>query len=72
MSALLDRPGVVETVKDDKGVTTNVMALIVVNRSLMRRIRRWKLAIRECIIELVEFKQSRSNKHVEDDFVWNN
>ena len=72
MSALLKRPGVVKVVKDDNGVTTKVMALIVVNRSLMRKIRRSKMIIGQSVIEFVEFRQSRSNKHVEDYFSWPN
>ncbi len=69
MSALLKRPGVVKVVKDDKGVTTKVMALIVVNRSLMRKIRRSKMVVGESVIEFVQFRQS---KHVEDYLSWPN
>ena len=71
MSALLERPGVVKLVKDEKGVTTGVMALVVVNRSLMRKIGRSRLEIGQSIIEFVEFRQSTSNKHVTDYFQWN-
>ena len=73
MRALLERRGVVKIVKDEKGVTTHVMALIVVNRSLMRKIRRSRMVIGQSAIEFVEFRQSRSNKkHVQDYFAWNN
>lgn len=73
MQALLERPGVVKIVKDEgEGTTTRkVMALIVVNRSLMRKIRRSRLEIGESVIELLEFRQSRSNRHAEDFFAWN-
>ena len=72
MRALLERPGVVKIVKDDNGVTKNIMALIVVNRSLMRRLKRSKLVIGKSVIEFVEFRQSRSNQHVEDYVPWHN
>lgn len=69
MSALLKRPGVV---KAENGVKTKVMALIVVNRSLMRKIRRSKMVVGQSVIEFVEFRQSKSNKHVHDYFLWPN
>ncbi|MGI0090468.1 MAG: transposase [Nitrososphaerales archaeon] len=73
MSALLKRPGVVKIVKDERGVTENIAALIVVNRSLMRRIKRSRMVIGQSVIEFVEFRQSKSNKkHVDDYFPWPN
>jgi len=72
MRALLERRGVAKQVKDEKGVTTSVMALIVVNRSLMRKIRRSRITIGPSVIEFVEFRQSRSNKRSQDYFAWNN
>ena len=72
MRALLERRGVAKQVKDGKGVTTSVMALIVVNRSLMRKIRRSRITIGQSIIEFVEFRQSRSNRRSQDYFPWNN
>jgi len=73
MQALLERPGVVKLVLDEKGATKGVLALVVVNRALMKKIGRSRLEIGESVIEFVEFRQSRSKKdgHVEDFFVWN-
>jgi hypothetical protein len=71
MQALLERPGVERLVKDENGMTTGVMALIIVNRALMRRIRRSRIEIGESVIEFVEFRQSRSRKRTEDFFPWN-
>lgn len=71
MQALLERQDVVKIVRDDKGRTTSVMALIVVNRSLMRKIRRSRMVIGRSAIEFIEFRQSRSTRHVEDFFPWN-
>lgn len=72
MRALLERRGVVKQFKDENGVTTSVMALILVNRSLMRKIRRSKITIGQSVIEFVEFRQSRSNASGQDYFGWNN
>ena len=69
MSTLLKRPGVVKVVRDEHGVTTKVMALIVVNKSLMRKIRRSKMVIGGSVIEFVIFRQSKSNKHAHDYFL---
>ena len=55
-------------VLDEKGVTKGVMALIVVNRALMRKIRGPRLEIGESVIEFVEFRQSRSKTKAEDFF----
>ncbi len=71
MQALLERPGVEKLVKDEKGTTTGVMALIIVNRALMRRIRRSRIEIGESVIEFVEFRQSKSKRRTEDFFPWN-
>jgi hypothetical protein len=71
MQALLERPGVERLVKDENGMTTGVMALIIVNRALMRRIRRSRIEIGESVIEFVEFRQSRSRRRTEDFFPWN-
>jgi hypothetical protein len=71
MRALLERPGVVKLVRDEKGATKGVMALIVVSRPLIRKIGRSRLEVGESVIEFVEFRQSRSNGRVEDFFVWN-
>jgi hypothetical protein len=71
MQALLERQGVVVLVRDDQGITVGVMALIVVNRSLMRKIGRSRIEIGKSVIEFVEFRQSRSNKGAENYFAWN-
>ncbi len=71
MQALLERPGVMKLVKDEKGTTTGVAALIIVNKALIRRIGRSRLKIGQSVIEFVEFRQSRSNRPGEDFFPWN-
>jgi hypothetical protein len=71
MQALLERQGVVMLVRDDQGITVGVMALIVVNRSLMRKIGRSRIELGTSVIEFVEFRQSRSNRRDEDYFSWN-
>jgi hypothetical protein len=71
MQALLERQGVVMLVRDDRGITVGVMALIVVNRSLMRKMGRSRIEIGKSVIEFVEFRQSRSNKGAENYFAWN-
>jgi hypothetical protein len=71
MQALLERQGVVMLVRDDQGTTAGVMALIVVTRSLMRKIGRSRIEIGKSAIEFVEFRQSRSNKGAENYFAWN-
>jgi hypothetical protein len=71
MQALLERPGVVKQVRDDEGTTVGVLALIVVNRSLMRKIGRSRIEVGTSVIEFMEFRQSRSNRRDEDYFSWN-
>jgi hypothetical protein len=71
MQALLERPGVERLVKDEKGTTTGVVALIIVNRALMRKMGRSRLEIGGSVIEFVEFRQSRSARQAEDFFGWN-
>jgi len=72
MQAILERRGVMKLVEDEKGTTTGVVALMTVNKALIRKIGRSRLEIGESVIEFVEFRESRAKTtSAEDFFRWN-